>query len=70
MKYIEVSDAIETTWMILEGLGYVKSKNPGLAKTIEDVYASAPSINLVGLVSQAHSASYIPRYCNVDLGAD
>ena len=49
MKYIQLDAAIETTWMILEGLGYQKTENPQLAKTVEDVYATAPSISLVSL---------------------
>ena len=48
-KYITIKNAIETTWMILDGLGYAKLENPQLAKTIEDVFATAPSINLVSL---------------------
>ena len=38
MKYIEVSDAIETAWMILRGLGYKYEENPQLAKDVRDVF--------------------------------
>lgn len=60
MRYIRLEDAIETAWMILDGLGYAKAENPQLAKTIEDVYATAPSINLVTLPYELKS---------VDLGS-
>ena len=43
MKYIEVSDAIETAWMILSGLGYLKEENPQLEQTVREVFATAPS---------------------------
>ena len=43
MKYIEVSDAIETTWMVLRGLGYRKEENPQLEQTVCEVFATAPS---------------------------
>lgn len=46
MKYIEVSDAIETTWMILKGLGYRYEENSQLAKDVRDVFETAPSTDL------------------------
>lgn len=46
MKYIEVSDAIETAWMILRGLGYLKEENPQLEQTVREVFATAPEIEV------------------------
>ena len=46
MKYIEVSDAIETAWMILRGLGYRYEENPQLVKDVRDVFETAPSTDL------------------------
>lgn len=46
MKYIEVSDAIETAWMILKGLGYLKEENPQLEQTVREVFATAPAIEV------------------------
>lgn len=46
MKYIEVSDAIETAWMILKGLGYRYEENSQLAKDVRDVFETAPSTDL------------------------
>lgn len=46
MKYIEVSDAIETAWMILRGLGYKYEENSQLAKDVRDVFETAPSTDL------------------------
>ena len=38
MRYIEVSDAIETAWMILTGLGYRYEENSQLAKDVRTVF--------------------------------
>ena len=43
MDYITKADAIKTTWMILEGLGYRKSDNVELQKTVSDVFDTCPS---------------------------
>lgn len=45
-RLIEEADAIETAWMILRGLGYLKEKNPQLEKTVREVFATAPTIEV------------------------
>jgi hypothetical protein len=45
-NYIKDTDAIETTWMILRGLGYLKEENPKLEQTVRDVFATAPAIEV------------------------
>lgn len=47
-ELIRVSDAITTTWMILEELGICKQENPQLEKTIESVFATAPTVDVAG----------------------
>lgn len=42
-KYIKLENAVETTWMILRGLGYKREENTQLARTVLDVFASAPN---------------------------
>lgn len=42
MKYIKVTDAIDTTWMILRGLGYKREENPQLEITVHEVFDTAP----------------------------
>ena len=41
-RLISVDDAIITTWMILAGLGYNKSENPDLVRTVENMFSTAP----------------------------
>ena len=43
---IEETDAIETAWMILRGLGYLKEENPQLEQTVREVFATAPAIEV------------------------
>ena len=43
---IEEADAIETAWMILRGLGYLKEENPKLEQTVREVFATAPAIEV------------------------
>jgi len=38
---VDVDVAIETAWMILEGLGYRRDENPQLEQTVREVYATA-----------------------------
>lgn len=45
-RLIEEADAIETAWMILRGLGYLKEENPQLEKTVREVFATAPAIEV------------------------
>lgn len=45
-RLIEEADAIETAWMILRGLGYLKEENPQLEKTVHEVFATAPAIEV------------------------
>ena len=42
MKYIKITDAIETTGMILRGLGYKREENPQLERTVREVFDTAP----------------------------
>ena len=42
-NYIKDTDAIETTWMILAGLGYQRADNPQLEQTVREVFATAPT---------------------------
>lgn len=46
MKYIKIPDAIETTWMILRGLGYREQENPELVGDVKAVFDSAPFTDL------------------------
>lgn len=45
-KYISVEDAIKTTWMILDGLGYAFDENPQLKKTVPTVFDTAPTADV------------------------
>ena len=45
-RLIAEADAIETTWMILRGLGYLKEENPQLEQTVREVFATAPAIEV------------------------
>jgi hypothetical protein len=45
-RLIEEVDAIETAWMILRGLGYLKEENPQLEQTVREVFATAPAIEV------------------------
>lgn len=45
-RLIEETDAIETAWMILRGLGYLKEENPQLEQTVREVFATAPAIEV------------------------
>ena len=42
MMYIKVTDAIDTTWMILRGLGYKREENSQLERTVREVFDTAP----------------------------
>lgn len=43
-KYVLVDDAIKTTWMILDGLGYSKQDNEELMNTVHSVFMTAPLV--------------------------
>ena len=45
-RLIDADDAIETAWMILRGLGYLKEENPQLEQTVREVFATAPAIEV------------------------
>ena len=45
-RLIEEVDAVETAWMILRGLGYLKEENPQLEQTVREVFATAPAIEV------------------------
>ena len=45
-RLIAEDDAIETAWMILRGLGYLKEENPKLEQTVREVFATAPAIEV------------------------
>ena len=46
-KYISHETAIKSTWMILEGMGYPRSENRSLERTVEAVFKSAPAADVV-----------------------
>lgn len=45
-KYISVEDAIKTTWMILDGLGYAFDENPQLTKAVLAVFDTAQTADV------------------------
>lgn len=45
-RLIEEVDAVETVWMILRGLGYLKGENPQLEQTVREVFATVPAIEV------------------------
>ncbi len=45
-RLIEETDAIETAWMILRGLGYLKEESQQLEQTVREVFATAPAIEV------------------------
>ena len=45
-RLIAEADAVETTLMILRGLGYLKEENPKLEQTVREVFATAPAIEV------------------------
>ena len=45
-RLIEEADAIETVWMILRGLGYLKEENLQLEQTVREVFATTPAIEV------------------------
>lgn len=45
-RLIEEVDAVETAWMILRGLGYLKEENPQLEQTVREVFATTPAIEV------------------------
>lgn len=45
-RLIEEADAVETAWMILRGLGYLKEENPQLEQTVREVFATTPAIEV------------------------
>lgn len=46
-EYISRETAIKSTWMILEGMGYPRSGNRSLERTVESVFKSAPAADVV-----------------------
>ena len=48
--YISRAAAIKSTWMILEGMGYQRSENRSLERTVEAVFESAPAADVVEVV--------------------
>lgn len=46
-EYISREAAIKSTWMILEGMGYPRSENRSLERTVEAVFQSAPAADVV-----------------------
>lgn len=49
-KYISVENAVKTTWMVLDGLGYAFDENPQLKETISAVFDTAPAADVVEVV--------------------
>lgn len=56
-EYTTIQNAIRTTWMILEGLGFHESENGELAKTVEEVFATAPAADVEPVVRCADCRS-------------
>lgn len=48
--YISREAAIKSTWMILEGMGYPRSENRSLERTVEAVFESATAADVVYVV--------------------
>ncbi len=44
MIYMTFEDAKKTVWMILEGIGF--SKNPELEQTVDEVFNTAPLLDI------------------------
>ena len=64
-EYITIQNAIRTTWMILEGLGFRESENGELAKTVEEVFDTAPAADVNPVVHsrwEINCDGYYP-YC-------
>lgn len=49
---LKESDAIKTTWMILEGLGYFKKENADLQDTVEKVFSTCPKLSAFSKVTE------------------
>lgn len=66
-KYISVEDAIKTTWMILDGLGYAFDENPQLKKTVPAVFDTAPTADVRPVVRGRweESADQLQANCSV-----
>ena len=47
-KSILEEDAIKTTWMILNGLGYYEGDNVSLVNDVRSVFDTAPSVDVPG----------------------
>ena len=45
-KYISIEDAIKTTWMILDGLGYAFDENPQLTEAVLAVFDTAQTADV------------------------
>lgn len=46
-EYTEKSVAIESAWMILEGIGFDRARNSDLERTVLAVFESAPAADVV-----------------------
>lgn len=49
--FLKESDAIKTTWMILEGLGYSKRDNLGLQEVVKKVFDTCPKLSIFSKVT-------------------
>lgn len=49
-KYVLEEDAIKTTWMILNGLGYYEGDNVSLVNDVRSVFDTAPAADVVEVV--------------------
>ena len=59
-KHMTQEVAIKSAWMILEGLGYRERENRELAKTVEDVFDTAPAADVVEVVRCRDCKNYRP----------
>lgn len=61
-KHMTQEVAIESAWMILEGLGYDRARNGDLDKTVTAVYESAPAADMVEVVRCGECKHCVEHY--------
>lgn len=59
-KYISQETAIKSTRMILEGMGYPRSENRSLERTVEAVFKSAPAADVVEVRHERWDLAKVP----------
>lgn len=61
-KYVLQEDAIKTTWMILNGLGYYEGDNVSLVNDVRAVFDTAPSVDVVEVVRCGQCKHCVEHY--------